>query len=130
MLTPTFFEAMNGTLFVLLFFAVFMFGVYIVKEVAANGYNRTRLQAAIAIIVTFFGDAVIRGWVWHWRRLESAGRPNEWMEHHPMLVVGLGVEILGIICVIRVFAPDHWGRNIWLVSTLIAVGVTTFFMYL
>ncbi len=47
-----------------------------------------------------------------------------------MLVVGLGVEILGIICVIRVFAPDHWGRNIWLVSTLIAVGVTTFFMYL
>jgi hypothetical protein len=128
MLTPKFFEAMNGTLFVLLLFAVVMFGVYSVREMIINGFSRTRLQASIACGVTFLGDAVIRGWVWYWRHLENAGVSNDWMEHHPTLVVGLVFEILGIICVIRVFAPDRWGRNMWVISTLVSIGVTTFFM--
>jgi hypothetical protein len=128
-MTPTFLEGLNGTLFVLLIFACFMFGIYIAREMIENGYQRTRLQAAISIVVFFTGEAVIRGWVWYWRHLENRSADISWMDHHPALLVGLFIQILGVICVIRVFAPDSWGRNIWFVSSLFAVGVVTAFMY-
>lgn len=130
MLTPQFLEGMNGTLFMLLIFACFMFGLYIVREMVVNGYQRTRLQAAISIFVTLSGEALIRGWVWWWRHIENTGGDAAWMGKHPVLLYGALIEIVGIMCVIRVFAPDSWGRNIWLVSTLVASGAATVFLYL
>jgi hypothetical protein len=130
MLTPTFLEGMNGTLFFLLMFACFMFGVYIAREAISNGYQRNRLQAAIAVFVFFCGEAMNRGWLWYWRHLENNGMDASWMMKHHVLLVGAMIQTLGVICVIRVFAPDAWGRNIWLISALVAIGVATAFMYL
>jgi hypothetical protein len=129
MLTPRFLEALNGTLFNLLLFGSFMFGVYMLREIRMNGFQRARLQAAISIFVLISGEAVIRGWIWYWRHLDNTGQPVGWMSNHPTLVLGAAWEIIGIICVIRVFAPDTWGRNVWVVTTLVATGVTTAFMY-
>lgn len=129
MLTPRFLEGMNGALFIEVAFACFMFGLYICREVLRNGFVRTRLQAAISIFVFLSGEAVIRGWMWWWRHLENQGLSTEWMNHHPVLLVGATLQMLGVVCVIRVFAPDSWGRNIWFMSVVVAVAVSTAFAY-
>lgn len=130
MLTPRFLEGMNGSLANLLLFGSVMFTIYAVREIMLNGFARKRLEAAIAILVLIFGDAVIRGWLWLWRYLENRGQDVTWMKDHPVLVVGVLVEMFGIICVIRVFAPDAWGRNVWAISTMVAIGLATVFSYL
>ncbi|WP_454629497.1 hypothetical protein [Bradyrhizobium cenepequi] len=129
MLTTRFLEGMNGTLFVLLIFACFMFGLYIAREIRKNGFNRARLQAAISIFVLMSGEAVVRGWIWRWRHISNSGGDAAWMVHDPVLLVGAIVETLGVICVIRVFAPDHWGRNVWIASSVLAMVIAAFFSY-
>lgn len=129
-MTPTVLEAMNGTLFVLLVFACFMFGVYILREVWLNGFQRTRLQAAIAILVCFAGDGVVRGRVWYWRHCENLSLSPSCNEGRGLLLLGALIEIIGVVCIIRVFSPDNWGRNVWFISSLIAIGIATAFVYL
>ena len=129
MLTSRFLEGMNGTLFALVAFACIMFGVYIAREVKRNGFSRTRLQGAISIFVFMVGEGVIRGWVWYWRHTENRGGDVEWMTRNPTLAVGAAIQIIGVICIIRVFAPDHWGRNMWIMTTFLSVVVATMFMF-
>ncbi|MGY3387796.1 hypothetical protein ACVWW6_000387 [Bradyrhizobium sp. USDA 3311] len=130
MLTARFLEGMNGVLFFLLLFGCFMFGLYIAREVIRSGFQRMPLQAAISIFVLIGGEAVARGWLWWWRHLVNRGLDAGWMIEDPVLLVGAFVEILGIICVIRVFAPDHWGRNVWIGSSLFATTLTVLFFYI
>lgn len=130
MLTPAFLLAMNGTLFVLVLFTLLMFAVYVGREILAHGFDRMRLQAGISIAVFVAGEAVIRGWVFWWRRLDIVGADVSWMNNHPVLAIGAALQIVGAICMLRVFAPDHWGRNVWILSSLIAVGASTAFLYL
>lgn len=130
MLTPKFLEGMNGTLANLLIFGAVMFLIYIGREIYRNGLARRRLEAAISILALIVGEAMIRGWVWMWRYLENRNLDVSWMKDHPVLLAGVLVEILGIICVIRVFAPDSWGRNVWIISTGVAIGLATVFSYL
>ncbi|MEY9880510.1 hypothetical protein [Bradyrhizobium sp. USDA 329] len=53
-----------------------------------------------------------------------------WDELRSILIVSTAGEILGIVCVIRVFAPDSWGRNVWLISSLIPAGLAAAFFYI
>ena len=128
MLTTRFLEGMSVALFILVVFACFMFGLYIGREVHKQGFNRTRLQASISIFVVLSGEAVILGWIWY--SLENAGTDIGWMSRNPILMLGMVTHMLGVICVIRVFAPDTWGRSVWFITSLIAVGFATAFMYL
>lgn len=121
-------EALNGTLFFLLLFACAMFFVYMAREILQNGFHRTRLQAAISILVLIFFEAVTRGPTWWMHHLENAGSSIDWSGMQPTLLAGAVGEIVGIICVIRVFAPDSWGRNVWLVSSLMAIGIAAAFI--
>lgn len=130
LLTPRFLEGMNGTLANLLIFGAVMFSIYIGIEVKDNGFSRQRLQAGISILVLLVGDAMIRGYIWLYRYLENRGHDITWMKDHWFLPAGILVEIVGIICVIRVFAPDRWGSKLWLVSSLLAIALATVFSYL
>jgi hypothetical protein len=130
MLTPKFLEGMNGALFIELTFALIMFGLYIGRETLRNGFVRARLQAAISIFVVLAGEAMIRGWVWWWRHLENAGQSSAWMSHHPVLLIGASVEMLGVVCIIRVFAPDDWSRSAWFTSAVAAITIATALAYL
>lgn len=129
MLTPRFLEGMNGTLSFLLAFGCIMFLAYISREIKENGFERTRLQGGISIFVLIFGEMISRSWIWWWRHLENSGDSADWMVRSPVLYIGAGIEILGIICVIRVFAPDKWGRNVWFVTTLLAVSLAVIFLF-
>lgn len=125
MINPKFLEGMNGALFLEIVFALVMFGLYIGREVLLNGFDRLRLQAAISIFVVLSGEATIRGWVWWWRHLENLGRSSAWMNEHPVLFVGATVQMVGMVCMVRVFAPDGWGRSAWFTSALLAIAVAT-----
>lgn len=114
---PKFAVGMNGALFINLSFAFVMFGVYIGHELATNGY-RMRAQAAISIEMLLLGEMILRGWFWYWRLEVIAGRSVEWMNDYPVVPIGMSIEMVGVLCLIRVFSPDHWSRLTWL-----AVGV-------
>lgn len=130
MLTPAFLLAMNGALFVLVLFTLAMFAVYLGREILAHGFDRMRLQAGVSIAVFVTGEAVIRGWVFWWRRLDSIGADAAWMTNHPVLAIGAALQIAGAVCMLRVFAPDNWGRGVWMLSSLVAIGVAAFFLRL
>lgn len=122
-------EGVFGALFVLLFFACFMFGLYITREIIRNGFQRTRLQAAISIFVMSAGAAIVNARVWWWCHLTNGGADAAWLIDSPFLLLGAFIEILGVICVIRVFAPDHWGRNVWIGSSVLAAAIAALFIY-
>lgn len=130
MLTPKFLEAMNGTLFVLVLFAATLFAVFIVGEIVKNGFRRSTLRYSISIFVFLVGEGIIRGWVWWWRHLQNIGADVRWMDGHPMLSIGAFTQILGVICIIRVFAPDGFGSYAWVGSALLAAGVVLGFVYI
>jgi hypothetical protein len=117
-------EGTFGTLFILLVFAVFMFGLYIAREVRRNGFQRMRLQAGISIFVLVGGMSIITGRIWWW--LHAA--PLAAMK--PILHAGAVITILGIICVIRVFAPDRWGGNVWIGSVVFAIAMAILFSFI
>ncbi|MCP1852767.1 MULTISPECIES: hypothetical protein [unclassified Bradyrhizobium] len=116
-------EGANGTLAFLLLFACFMFGVYIIREITLNGVKRVRLQAAISLCVAFAPEAASRMWIWYWRHLENGGADVDSMLHSPVLLITALVQIVGVACVIRVFAPDRWGREVWIFTTLVAAAI-------
>lgn len=110
---PALVEAMHGALCMLLLFAVAMFVTFIVHELLLAGY-RMRTQAAISILVLITGETVLRGWFWLWQRQLNDGLSIEWMSAWPVVPIGLAIEMVGVLCLIRVFQPDHWHRFTWL----------------
>lgn len=119
---PKFAEGMNGALFLDLSFAIMMFGTYIVYEVRRHGY-RKRAQAAVSIEVMLLGELILRGWFWLWRIEINIGRNAAWMNVWPVVPIGMSIEMLGVLCLIRVFSPDDWSRQTWLAVALISVVV-------
>lgn len=122
MILPKFAAGMNGALFIDLSFAFVMFGVYIGHELCANGY-RMRAQAAISIEMLLLGEMILRGWFWYWRLQINWGHDVTWMDGYPIVPVGMAVEMIGVLCLIRVFSPDHWSRMTWLVVGAMSVAV-------
>lgn len=118
-LLPKFATGMNGALFIDLSFAFVMFGAYIAHELRTNGY-RMRAQAAISIEMLILGEMILRGWFWYWRLQLSWGHDVAWMDGYPTVPIGMTVEMVGVLCLIRVFSPDHWSKMTWL-----GVGATS-----
>jgi hypothetical protein len=116
-LPPKFAEGMNGALFLDLTFALLMFGTYIIYELRRGGY-RMRAKAAISVEVMLLGELILRGWFWLWRIQINTGQNVGWMDDLPVVPIGMSIEMLGVLCLIRVFSPDTWSRQTWL-----AVGV-------
>jgi hypothetical protein len=113
MIPPKFAAGMNGALFIDLSFAFVMFCIYIGHELSTNGY-RMRAQAAISIAMLLLGEMILRGWFWFWRLQVVAGRSVEWMSDVSVVPLGMSIEMVGVLCLIRVFSPDHWSRMTWL----------------
>jgi hypothetical protein len=122
LLAPKFAEGMQGALFIDMFFAALMFGTYIIYEFRRNGYGM-RAQAAVSIEVMLLGDLILRGWFWYFRILSNAGHDIEWMKAWPVAPIGMSVQMMGVLCLIRVFSPDGWSRQTWLAVGVVSVIV-------
>jgi hypothetical protein len=119
MLDPTFLEVMNGVLFMVSIYVVAVFAAHLWRH-RWQGYCAEN-QAAIAILIVFAGESIIRGWVWFWRHQINAGNPTEWMQNYPVLVIGVAMAIVGSLCVARNFSPPS-GHG-WIVAGVVAIGI-------
>lgn len=119
---PEMLEALNGVLAVLLVSVSTVFGIYILHEYRAHGFQRMRMSAALAIFASCFGSGINRGWVWWWRHLVNNGEPAQWMANHPVLQVSVLIQAVGLICLLRVFVPDRWKGRLWLVIGAVVVA--------
>lgn len=130
MLSPQFLEAVNGVMLVIYVGILIVFTHYILSGFAQcgwrEGYHKRR--AAIAVSTLFFGDLIIRGFIWTLRHLEN-NRGATSKTHLAVATVGTTVGvlicILGGICILRHFAPaklGHW-PSIITVTVALAFGI-------
>lgn len=119
--------ALNAALFVMLLVVVTMFARYILRQWLTEGRSlrSARVQAATAISVLVFGDAILRGWFWYWRAVLNGGAGDDyrWLHLVPVPSIGFIVQFVGAVCVIRVFSPDDWTRYAWVLLALVAIAI-------
>lgn len=126
--TLQFAEGMNLALFVILTIASIMFAVFTVNSIRLHGWRDDRTVAIFSIDLLVIGEAVLRGWYWWWRVQYNAGQDVVWMDEWPLPQFGMGLEMLGVLLLMRTFQPDAWKRNTWfwvgLFSMVVAAVVT------
>lgn len=121
------FELINALLSSLGLCLLAIFARYFLIEHCRHGFQRTRMQAAIAIAVYMSGEVATRGWTWLARHLENVGADNRWMTAWPWGVTPMltaAVAAAGLLCMIRVFTPGEWGNRGWLACAAIAAVAT------
>lgn len=119
-------EIVNGTWFVLSALMVIAFGVYIMKAIKerAGWYDDRGTQAAIALLCFTIGGSLRSGWIWLLLSCEndngvcSAVRDAYWI-----MFVASAFAIVGGVCSIRIFTPEHWRPWSWLGAGVLAVAV-------
>jgi hypothetical protein len=82
-----------------------------------------RVQAAVSIEVMLLGEMILRGWFWYFRIMSDSGHSAEWMRAWPVVPIGMSVQMLGALCLIRVFSPDGWSRQTWLAVGMASIVV-------
>lgn len=125
-------ELINNGWFVISLSLVFMFAVFLVKEMKEDGwYSRVRNQAALSLLVYFVGETIARGWaslllykLQNGRDLVATFAVEE---QYPVALIGAAIAFIGAICCIRVFSPPRWGRA-WLLVVAVA-GAFMIFTY-
>lgn len=131
MLDPHFLEAMNGVWTVLSLCALLVFVRYLWRINDESGFGKkertARFEAAVALTVYFFGEFLVRFWVWLWRHQINDGVLAGWMKNYPVLAVGGIIAAVGCLCVIRVFSTrDDEGNSknrYWIASLIVALAV-------
>lgn len=115
------FQIINGYLAVigLCCFVIFLRYLY---ENCHLGYRE--LRPAIAFLVVWAGNAILRGPIFYQRTRANMGLES--VEPTYALFIGGSLLIMGFLCCIRVFSPVKWGHWSWilslLLSTIIVIG--------
>jgi putative copper export protein len=127
MLSPLVNESMIGALFLVLLFAFAMFARYVRHEYRERGYAE-RVRATVSIMTVLLGEMILHGWYWLQRMQINAHHDATvaWMRAHSAAPIGRAIEIVGVLCLIRVFSPDSWARQTWLAIGIVAAIVATF----
>jgi hypothetical protein len=130
MLSPLVNESMIGALFLVLSFAFVMFASYGVHEFSRRGYVE-RVKSTVSIITLILGDMILHGWFWLQRMQINAHHDAAvaWMRAHSLAPLARAIEIVGVLCLIRVFSPDSWARQTWLAIGIVAIIVASFIAY-
>jgi uncharacterized membrane-anchored protein len=106
-------QAINGYLAVTAIFGAVIFWRYIY-------YNRhigyKELRPAIAILVMFLGEVVLRLPQFFARTIVNAGVHID--QPSITLMLGGAVVEVAFLCIVRVFSPEKWGYWSWLTTFL------------
>jgi hypothetical protein len=130
MLSPLVNESMIGALFLVLLFAFTMFARYVRHEYSQRGYAE-RVKASVSIMTVILGEMILHGWFWVLRMQINAHHDSAvvWMRAHSIAPIGRAIEIVGVLCLIRVFSPDSWSQQTWLAIGVIASLIATTIAY-
>lgn len=106
-------------------FMIAIFCRYIAIETGQHGFMRMRFRAAIAICTLGLGLLISRGWIgWAvWADRHGIANARDFIGGY-VPVIALGIKIAGILCIVRVFAPDDWGDKAWLFCAAASVLIT------
>lgn len=119
MLNPLLLESINGTLAVSSLILLFVFGrYYLLPEATDRGKQVVR-----ALAVFFFGECMVRGWIWLWRHQLNDGVDVAWMNSYPMPIIGGSIALFGVVCLIRVFSSALWPMWVWATAVFSTVVV-------
>lgn len=108
---------------------------FVIIEIYNGGfwlaYSRMRVRFGLAIAGLLVGEAAYRSWTW-WGRLcanVAATTGNEqqcaWMVRRmvPMVpAVSIIIQVVSMLCMIRVLVPGVWGRRAWMLSALASLA--------
>lgn len=99
---------------------------YIIIEYRCCGFQRHRLGAAIALLISWIGGIGICLATWvHLHEVHNVPTADSWTQVIAVCALILGV---GALCCIRHFAPDEYVNRIWVSSSIIA-GFTAGFAW-
>lgn len=90
-----------------------------------GAYNRMRFRLGMSIAAIVAGEASYRAWTWWGRYCANTESNCNWMlaAAWPMVpVFSIALEIVGMLCMIRILIPDVWGTRAWVFSGLAAAA--------
>lgn len=99
---------------------------FMLTDLVHYGWVPDRLRGAISIGVFLGGETIRIGWVWLLRIVEYSGGNVKVLTQLPFIalpLVGTVLEIVGMLCMIRVFSPDDWGRYAWLACAALTLSL-------
>ncbi len=108
---------------------------FFIIEIRENGlgpaYARMRFQLAAAIFAIVFGEAAYRSWTWWGRLCANADKEAtcQWMLSAvwPLVpITSIGIEVGGMLCLIRILIPNVWGSRAWIISAIAATAWSLF----
>ncbi len=118
-------EAINGFIFVLGVFAVGVFARWLFVN-RKDSYKE--LRPALAVSAVFLGETTVRFSFWIGRHETNVGLiPNE-MLFYCMSIVGGAILAWGMLCCMKVFAPEHCSFRVWLYALIAAALWNLFWM--
>lgn len=119
LLTNATLEFMNAAWFVLCLCALFIFVRYLWIE-RSQGYLSNKPALALAVYIS--GEAAVRGWIWAFHIAADHHRAIPAFSEKVGLLMSATVAAFGLLCIVRIFSPKHWGARAWVISTGLAVA--------
>ena len=101
---------------------------YLHAEVRIDGwYAYARNKAAIALLILFSGETIVRAWSFFLLRFYAKG-VDAWPieQRYPVALTGAVIALAGTACAVRVFSPKEWGHWGWIVSMALAAAFMLF----
>jgi|SRR5882672_595821 len=136
---PIFYEFLNMVVASLSIVVVVIFARYLRIEAVEGrlrlrdwlrGRAALRHQMGISMLAICTGDGLTRGWTWWARFCANINLDASWMREFDFFPKTTGIILtLGLLCAIRVFAPDSWGRWAWAFCVAIIALEAAFFAY-
>lgn len=105
-------------------------GVHLLGQVrhVPGWRSRDENKIAIGMLFVFVGLAIQRGWavvltwqLYHGRSLQDL---LDLESRFPVSLLGAGVALIGVACLVRVFTAARWGHTGWMAALLAVGGIT------
>jgi hypothetical protein len=115
-------EWINGLWFAVSFAMCFEFGKTLVYRICRHKDWRDDIgtRAIVALFAYFFGETLIRGWIWLLLALQSSGSPmlRHVQEDYYIAIIAAGISTWGAFCCLYVFSRNHW---VWMRAAVIMI---------
>lgn len=144
MIDASAYEHINLVLAIMCWMITFIFVRYLIAEfqkyehASAHMYDYTfqfvfdylkrpmvRHQMAAGLVLATGGEAFLRTWTWAVRFSMRIGVDLSRVDalFRIMPISAAILQIIGLICLIRVFTPETWSRYLWIYCVLLAVAI-------